>query len=74
MLLPIEHFYRLLSDPDEGLQEQAWSVVRNLSEDDAGIDMVFRNIGADVLLNQLATSLGSKDEDVLLQVCTDDPG
>jgi hypothetical protein len=55
-------------DPEDGLQEQAWSVVRNLSENEAGIDMVFRELGPEALLDQLAVALGSKDEDVVLQV------
>jgi hypothetical protein len=51
------------------VQEQAWSVVRNLAEDEAGIDMIFQQLGTDVLLSQLSVALGSKDDDVLLQVC-----
>jgi len=60
---------RLLGDPERGVQEQAWSVVRNLAEDEAGIDMVFQRLDTDVLFNHLTIALGSKDGDILLQVC-----
>lgn len=55
-------------DPDEGVQEQAFNVLRNLAENEPGIDMIFRELGAEVLLSHLTTSLGSSDEDVVLQV------
>jgi hypothetical protein len=59
---------RLLSDPDEGVQEQAFNVVRNLAENEDGIDMVFRELGAESLMAHLETALQSSDEDVILQV------
>ena len=50
------------------MQEQAWSVARNLAEDEAGIEMVFQELGPDNLLNQLMVALKSKNDDILLQV------
>jgi hypothetical protein len=35
--------YRLLMDHDSGVQEQAWSIMRNLAENEEGIDLVFRS-------------------------------
>jgi hypothetical protein len=58
----------LLVDADEGLQEQAWGVVRNLSENETGIDMVFTEFDSETLVSQLTVAIGSKNEDVLIQV------
>jgi hypothetical protein len=50
------------------VQEQAFNVVRNLAENEDGIEMVFRELGTDVLLHHLETALKSSEEDVVLQV------
>jgi hypothetical protein len=55
-------------DPDEGVQEQAFNVIRNLAENEEGIDMVFRELGAEVLMIHLEMTLQSSKEDVVLQV------
>ncbi|KAJ6617124.1 armadillo-type protein [Mycena sp. CBHHK59/15] len=57
----------LLEDQDEGVQEQAFSVIRNLAENEQGIDMIFRELGSDVLLRHLTASLAAVDDDVVLQ-------
>jgi len=57
----------LLQDPDEAVQEQAFNVVRNIAEDEDSIDMIFEELGSEVLLSHVATSLSSSDDDVVLQ-------
>lgn len=57
----------LLIDVDEKIQEQAFWIVRNLAENESGIDLVFRELGADVLLSSLTTGLESPHEEVVLQ-------
>lgn len=71
----------MLRDADVALQEQAWSIVRNLAEDEEGIEMVFQEMKTDILLDTLANALNLPDTasrpidvvgatDVTLQVCT----
>jgi hypothetical protein len=61
-------FVRLLVDADEGLQEQVWGVVRHLSKNEPGIDMVFTEFDSETLVSQLTVTIGSENEDVLIQV------
>ncbi|KAJ2929905.1 hypothetical protein H1R20_g7191, partial [Candolleomyces eurysporus] len=49
--------FELLHDPDLGIQEQAYHVVRNLSETEDGIEMVFREMGADAILESITESI-----------------
>ncbi|RXW17757.1 hypothetical protein EST38_g8091 [Candolleomyces aberdarensis] len=49
--------FELLHDPDLGIQEQAYHVVRNLSETEDGIEMVFREMGADAILDSITESI-----------------
>ncbi|TFK37457.1 armadillo-type protein [Crucibulum laeve] len=56
----------LLSDPDIAIQEQAFNIVRNLAEDEDSIDMVFSEIGNEVILDKITMALGSKEDDVVL--------
>jgi hypothetical protein len=58
-----------LTDADEKIQEQAFWIVQNLAEDEDGIDLVFRELGANALLPSLTTGLESPHEEVVLQVC-----
>jgi hypothetical protein len=58
----------LLVDPDDKVQEQAFWVIRNLAEDELGIDLVFRELGVDILFSSLITGLGSSNDDVVKQV------
>lgn len=60
--------FRLLGDPDESIQEQAYSAVRNLAEDEQGMDMIIEGLGSDPLFDYLAMTLDSKNEDIVLQV------
>ncbi|KAI0797444.1 armadillo-type protein [Abortiporus biennis] len=62
---------RLLGDSsDPGIQEQAFHVVRHLSDGEEGIDMLFHEIGSETLMNALSTALEIDNDDVLLQaVC-----
>ena len=66
-LLYICSFFRLLSDPDEDVQEQAFNVVRNLTESEDGIGMVFKEVGKEVL-SCVTAGLSSGNDNVVLQV------
>ena len=57
----------LLEDTDDGAKEQTFNIVRNLAEDDAGIELVFHELGSDVLLRNILNSLSSADGEVVLQ-------
>ena len=48
----------LLGNPDEDIEEQAFNAVRNLTESEDGIAMVFREIGTQVL-GRIAAGLSS---------------
>ena len=56
-----------MGDPDEDVQEQAFNVVRNLTESEDGIAMVFKEVGQDVL-GCVTAGLGSVNDNVVLQV------
>lgn len=60
-------FFRLLSDPDEDVQEQAFNVVRNLTESEDGIAMVFKEVSKEVL-TCVTAGLSSGNDNVVLQV------
>lgn len=64
---------RLLNDPDDEVLEQALNIVRNIGEDESGIDIIFQELGSDLLLSRVTMALGSSDDDVVLQVGTFDP-
>ncbi|KAK7042068.1 ARM repeat-containing protein [Favolaschia claudopus] len=57
----------LLEDADGAVQEQAFHLVRNLAENEAGIEMIFRELGASELLRHLTAALAAEDGDVVLQ-------
>jgi len=59
-------FSSLLNDPDEGIQEQAASILRNLSDNDP--DLVFEELGTDRLASSLESGILSPNEGVLQQV------
>jgi hypothetical protein len=61
--------YSLLIDPDPGLQEQAFHIVRHLADTEEDIDEIFKEFGEDKLLGFLAPALETDSTDVLLQVC-----
>ena len=56
-----------MGDPDEDVQEQAFNAVRNLTESEDGIAMVFREIGIQVL-GRITSGLNSGNDNVVLQV------
>lgn len=58
----------MLNDADVGIQEQAFHVVRHLAEPEEGIEMVFQEMGEQVLLGSLSIALESEHEDVVRQV------
>lgn len=60
---------RFLRDSDDAIREQAFNILRNLAEDEDSIDMIFQELVPEVLLNHIASSLSSTDENVVLQVC-----
>ncbi|OBZ65761.1 Acetolactate synthase, mitochondrial [Grifola frondosa] len=60
----------LLTDADLGVQEQAYHVVRHIADGADDVDMLFQELGSDVLLGFLAVAMESENEDVLHQaVC-----
>lgn len=59
---------RLLLDPDVGIQEQAWTIARNLAEDEQGIELIVGSLGIHALMNSLVIVLSSSHDDVLEQV------
>ncbi|KAJ2911973.1 hypothetical protein MD484_g8439, partial [Candolleomyces efflorescens] len=58
--------FDLLHDPDLGIQEQAYHVVRNLSESDEGIEMVFRELGVDAILDSITESISVEENGVMV--------
>lgn len=68
MLIGNSTVSRLLEDGDGAVQEQAFHLVRNLAENEAGIEMIFRELGASVLLRHISAALSADDDDVVLQV------
>ena len=56
-----------MNDPEEDVQEQAFNVVRNLTESEDGIGMVFKEVGKEVL-SCITVGLGSGNDNVVLQV------
>ncbi|THH14939.1 hypothetical protein EW146_g5460 [Bondarzewia mesenterica] len=58
----------LLSDPDPGVQEQAFHVLRNFASSEEDIELMFRRLGGEeALLEMLREALESKNADVVLQ-------
>ncbi|KZT09593.1 ARM repeat-containing protein [Laetiporus sulphureus 93-53] len=65
-----ENLPKLLSDPDPAIQEQAFHIVRHIADGQEDVEMVFDELGSDVLLSFLAIAMESDNEDVLHQaVC-----
>ena len=60
--------FSLIDDDDVGIQEQAFHVVRHLAEPEDGIEMVFQEMGEQVLSSSLSRALLSEHEDVVRQV------
>lgn len=66
-LRPFLICYRLFDHPDSRIQEQAFNIVRNLADNEDGIDLVFQEIGVNILLDRARTALESTDDDVTQQ-------
>lgn len=58
---------RLFDHPDSRIQEQAFNIVRNLADNEDGIDLVFQEMGVNILLDRTRTALESTDDDVTQQ-------
>ncbi|KAJ2912220.1 hypothetical protein MD484_g8193, partial [Candolleomyces efflorescens] len=58
--------FDLLHDPDLGIQEQAYHVVRNLSESEEGIEMVFRELGVDAILDSITESISVEEKGLMV--------
>ena len=58
-----------MEDTNTGVQEQALNVVRNLTENEEGIELVYAKMGPWVLLERVLGCMSSSNEDVVLQVC-----
>lgn len=61
--------YRLLRDPDPGVQEQAFYVIRNYASSEEDIDVIFHELGSDKLVSTIVDALESKTSDIVVQVC-----
>ncbi|KAJ7722363.1 ARM repeat-containing protein [Mycena metata] len=57
----------LLEETDGAVQEQAFHLVRNLAENEPGIEMIFRELGASAILRHITATLSAEDDDVVLQ-------
>ncbi|KAF9008200.1 armadillo-type protein [Cyathus striatus] len=58
---------RLLTDSDTAIQEQAFNILHYLASDDDSVDLVFEEVGTDVVLDRITAVLGGSDDYVILQ-------
>jgi len=58
-------FSTLLVDPDDKIQEQAFWIAQNLAEDEESIELIFQEVGADILLRSITLALESPHEEVV---------
>ncbi|TEB21153.1 ARM repeat-containing protein [Coprinellus micaceus] len=49
--------FDLIHDPDLAIQEQAYGVIRNISSDEEGLEMIFRRMGQDALLDSISEAI-----------------
>lgn len=59
------HLAELTNDPDPEIQEQAFTILRNLTADEAGVNMVFGAMGDEGLASCLSAGLDSAHEMVV---------
>jgi hypothetical protein len=59
-----------MQDHNDEIREQAYSVLRNISVDEAGMNVIIAGLGESALFDQLTETLSSTSEDVVLQVST----
>ncbi|KAF8658905.1 hypothetical protein AX16_001949 [Volvariella volvacea WC 439] len=62
-----KYFVKLLRSSEDDVKEQAFHVLRNLAEDEYGVELLFKEIGADDLLGLVTSAMESTDERVVLQ-------
>ena len=58
-----------MGDPDEGVQDQAFNVVQNLTESEDGIAILFKEVGKDIS-SCVTAGLSSGNDNFVLQVFT----
>ncbi|KAG5340698.1 hypothetical protein C0989_000741, partial [Termitomyces sp. Mn162] len=56
-----------LEDADVGIREQALNVLRNVTESERDIELVYVEVAEDVLLDRVADALKSSNDDIVLQ-------
>ncbi|KIY46790.1 ARM repeat-containing protein [Fistulina hepatica ATCC 64428] len=61
------YFSGLLADPTRAIQEQALNIMKNLTETEDGVQMVFDELGSTTLMRHLMEASKSLDEDVVIQ-------
>ncbi|KAH7923488.1 ARM repeat-containing protein [Leucogyrophana mollusca] len=54
----------LSADPEVAIQEQAFSILRNIAGDEPGVDFVFESMSEEALATTIITGLDSPHEDV----------
>ncbi|KDQ61261.1 hypothetical protein JAAARDRAFT_125390 [Jaapia argillacea MUCL 33604] len=69
-LLGWDELANMLVDDDPGIQEQALHVTKNLAETEDDIEVVFSEIGSDVLLTCVDTAMNSDSEEVVQQAAS----
>ena len=60
-------YIRYLRDSPIDVQEQVFSILRNVAESPEGIDMIFKNIPLETLLGHITSASASSSDDVILQ-------
>lgn len=66
--IPLLILYRLVSDIDPQIQEQAFCILRNLAEDEDGISLVYNSMGEDAVAGCISAGLESSSELVTREV------
>ncbi|KAG6884081.1 hypothetical protein C0992_007057, partial [Termitomyces sp. T32_za158] len=59
-----------LEEPDMEIKEQALNVLKNLTEDEFGVEFVTNEVVDDVILNHIANALRSANDDIILQAAS----
>ena len=59
---------RLLTDGDQGIQEQSLSLLRNLCTDEESIELILGGLGAMFVLDLIVERVKSLEEDIIHQV------
>lgn len=64
----IDHVSSLLTDGDQGIQEQSLSLLRNLCTDEESIELILGGLGAKFVLDLIVERVKSLEEDIIHQV------